>query len=259
MIVTAALSWWNESPEDLDACVRGLATVCDRLVAVDGGWARWPGATERSAQDQWDAIADAADAVGLEYRIAMNPAVLDGESGIWAGQVAKRSFLMAEAAKDSDWICVVDADHILHGDRAAARAQLAAMPDDVLVVNARFWTPPNAERDLRTSAATYWHAGMSGATVEFGHIIRALPGMRCQANHWVYIGERDGHEVTMLYGVVGIEGPVMAAPYLVEHRTLFRDEAHIDANRRFCADRDLVVALTGQEDDRPELPRPAWG
>jgi hypothetical protein len=52
VIVTAALAWYDEAPEDLDRYVRALPVVCDRLVAVDGGYERYPGATPRSSRDE---------------------------------------------------------------------------------------------------------------------------------------------------------------------------------------------------------------
>ena len=36
MIVTAALIWYDERSEDLERCVRGMATIADRVIAVDG-------------------------------------------------------------------------------------------------------------------------------------------------------------------------------------------------------------------------------
>ena len=42
MIVTAALCWWNELPEDLDRCIRAAALIADRVVALDGAYRRYP-------------------------------------------------------------------------------------------------------------------------------------------------------------------------------------------------------------------------
>src|SRR5207247_1053795 len=50
--VTAALCWWNEKPEDLARCVRGVANIADRIVALDGAYVRYPGATVRSDEKQ---------------------------------------------------------------------------------------------------------------------------------------------------------------------------------------------------------------
>jgi hypothetical protein len=45
MIVTGILAWWDEPPELLDACIRGLGDIADRIVAVDGAYRRYPAAT----------------------------------------------------------------------------------------------------------------------------------------------------------------------------------------------------------------------
>ena len=56
MIVTAALCWWNELPEDLERCVRGVANVADRVVALDGAYRRYPTGTARSSEAEYDEI-----------------------------------------------------------------------------------------------------------------------------------------------------------------------------------------------------------
>ena len=56
MIVTAALCWYNEPPDELAACVRATATVADRIVAVDGAYRRYPGAKPMSSPAQVKAI-----------------------------------------------------------------------------------------------------------------------------------------------------------------------------------------------------------
>lgn len=257
MIVTAALSWYDEPVDLLDACVRGLAGVADRIVAVDGAYRRYPGATPTSPHEQADAIRAAAEAVGIEHDIH----VVDN---LWAGQVEKRSYLLKAASVGSDWILIVDADHIVHADGPAARAELERCGPNVDVVSVSFFTPDNKERDLIASAATNWHADMAGSRVDLAHFFRALPDMHVERFHWWYRATKNGEPVWLWYGEGLHEGETvlmprkMRATYEIEHRCLLRDERHILANRAFCNDREIVVSLTGQEDDQPGLPAPVY-
>lgn len=249
MKVTAALAWWNESPRDLVACINGIANIADRLVTVDGAYARYPGATVRSPGVQVAAITRAAKACGLEL-LTIAP------DRLWAGQVEKRTRLLQEAAKGSDWIVVVDADHIVHTDRDAARRALEQVPEDVLGVAVTFWTPIPEDKTLAEVAATNWHVGVAGRRIVQNQIIRAIPDLHVVDKHWIYQGTYKGQPVEVKYG-----GPplyVLPVEYEVEHRTLFRSEEQMRASRAFLNDRMKVVEMTGQEDDREDLPRPEF-
>ena len=110
-IVTASLVWWDEPPETLRECVLGAARVCDRIVAVDGAYRRYPGATGTSPPEQAAAISEAARDAGIEC-LVVSP------DRLWAGQVEKRTHALALAAIGSDWVAVVDADHVIDADRS---------------------------------------------------------------------------------------------------------------------------------------------
>jgi len=247
-MITAALSWWNERPEDLVACVFGMAEIADRIVAVDGAYARYPGATVTSSPDQADAIRGAASVAGLGC-------VIVEPNRLWAGQVEKRSFLLAEAARGSDWIAIVDADWIIHADRAAARAELETVHDDVVSVS--MWTP-----DSGLEPATGWHRKVAGKRSEQPHLFRPLPELRAETMHAWYSALVDGERVWALKGnrpkrrVLGQHR--LRARYEIEHRTLYRTEQQCRASRAFCNDREFVLRRTGQEDDAPGLPPPVF-
>lgn len=252
MIVTGALCWWNESPEDLDKCVRGLGFVCDRVVAFDGAYARYPGATTRSDPAQVDAIRKAAMAVGLECEIVQ-------PDQLWRGQVEKRTHLLQAAAKGSDWIVTVDADHVITAVRDDTRTTLKRHFGDVLSVP--YVTPVNPDRALKESAVGEWHENQTVEPVYIPHIWRALPGIRVERYHWWYSAIKNGQR----FWLWGGDGSYKAADhqrirrgYQVEHRTLFRTPEQIRASRAFLNDRETIVAQTGQEDDQPTLPRPAY-
>jgi hypothetical protein len=257
VIVTAALCWYDEPVELLDACVRGLAGVADRIVAVDGAYRRFPHTTFISPPEQAEVIRSAA----RDIRIECSVIIPERE---WAGQVEKRSRLLAEAAKDTDWIMVVDADHIVHADTAAARIELGNYGPDVDVISVPMFTILNADRSMLRSAATGWHRDTAGRSIDVAHLFRALPDLHVERFHWWYKATKDGQPVWLWYGEgIPQDGTVitptrMRSVYGIEHLCLLRDEKHILANRAFCNDREMVVNLTGQEDDVPGLPVPVY-
>jgi hypothetical protein len=252
MIVTAALIWYDERSEDLELCVRRCADIADRIVAVDGAYRRFPGAKPRSRREQAATIRRVAREVGLQP-------VIFTPTELWAGQVAKRSFLLREAARDSDWIAVVDADWVIWTDRDVTRAELEGYLDEpeIDVVSVPFCTPSGD-----SPAATGWHRRLAQTCVPLPHIFRALPGMRVEQLHWWYSALKDGERVWLWHGPDRNRRVVTPQPlrawYEIEHRTLSRDAKQILANRAFCNDRVMVLERTGQEDDMPGLPPPVF-
>ena len=262
MKIAAALIWYDEPPELLAACIRGAAEIADRIVAVDGAYRRYPGAQIASPPEQAETIRVTATEVGLECDVYLR-------DQLWAGQVEKRSFLCERASEGADWIAMIDADHVIHADRAGVRAELAAYGPDVVLLTVPFYTPLHPARSLADSAASHWHEGLAGKRIEHTHLIRALPGLRVERFHYWYSALQDGQRVWVPFGNApsrkrGAERyPVMPthqlqARYSVEHLTLLRDERHILDGRAFCNDRVMVVEATGQEDDVPGLPPPVF-
>jgi hypothetical protein len=250
--ITAAMIWYDERPEDLEACVRGMANIADRVVAVDGAYRRYPNARVTSPPQQAEMIRSTAAELGLECEI-------HEPTELWAGQVEKRSFTLQRASQDSDWVAVVDSDWIIRTQREAARAEIAEMGSRVDVIAVRMLTPPS---DM--PFATGWHQRQSGTRRRIPHLFRSLPGMRVEKRHWWYSAVKDGQRVWMWNDPMRIDRPVLRAyrmvrtRYDIEHRTLLRDEKHILDSRAFLNDREMVVHRTGQEDDLPHLPRPKF-
>lgn len=249
MIVTAALVWYDENPEDLEACVRGVAQIADRIVAVDGAYRRYPNAQPASPPEQAEVIRSTAAEVGIE-------AVVHVPGELWAGQVAKRSFVLAQASIDTDWIAVVDADWVIRAARDAARTELEEyLDEDVDVISVSLVTPPGDG-----AFATNWHRDVAGG-MDVPHIFRALPELKVEKRHWWYSAKKNGRRVWMWHGPWHTKTPILPwhqlkASYVIEHRFRQRDDRHILANRAFCNDREIVLAKTGQEDDVPGLPPP---
>jgi hypothetical protein len=246
VIVTAALIWYDEKPEDLELCIRGLANIADRVVAVDGAYRRYPNAQIASPPEQAETIRRTAAEVGLECDVVI-------PDRLWAGQVEKRSFVLARASVGSDWVAIVDTDWIVHTDRHSARGELERVRQDVVTVT--LFTPSS---DM--PFATGWHRRMAGSRAQIQHFFRSLPGLRVEKVHWWYSALKNGKRVWMWHGHKPGDMPVykMRTEYEIEHRTLLRDERHILENRAFCNDRKMVWAQTGQEDDMPGLLAPVF-
>jgi len=255
--VTAALSWWNERPADLVDCVNGIAQVADRVVAVDGAYFRYPNATARSDGSQVEAIRETALASGLD------PLIIQ-PSRTWAGEIEKRSALFALAAAHSDWVVVVDTDHIISADREGVRKELESATVDVFDVPFRTpYTGSAAEK-----SATNWHKEQADNEIRYPLILRALPGLTVVKRHWWYVAYKDGQEVWLsggdfapterLQGLTYAEHGILESRYSVEHRCFLRSEEQMLAARAWYNDRVIVVERTGQEDSVPGLPEPRY-
>ena len=256
MIITAALIWWNEEPAVLEACVRGAANVADRVLAIDGAYARYPGATIRSPEEQAKTIRAVANGLGMTCEIAV-------PDRLWKGQCEKRTVLMQRAAEGSDWIAVVDADWVLHANRASVRDELLHSEADSY--EAAFANPPNPQSPLSPSL---WHSDQLTRSESHVVLYRALPGFQVEGRHY-YISAMKGTERVWLQsdapvgyndgsGYRQVPHPRLAAEYLIEHRWAWRSDAAKLRERAFENDRWKVVGLTGQEDDRDGLPAPAY-
>ena len=70
-------------------------------------------------------------------------------------------------------------------------------------------------------------------------IMRAMPGMKIERNHWTYSGLRSDGTRVGLWGGDALypeaKTHYLETPMLIEHRTHFRDQKHIDRRDRFGA------------------------
>lgn len=238
MIVTAMLAWYDEDPAILHRAVASLACIADRLVAVDGRWDLYPGASATSPPEQAETIKNAARVAGIQL-------IID-QGKHWSGQVEKRNHML-QLAKGSDWVLPLDADWELEGDRDRIRAELAAVTADTLSV--LFCTPTNPARSLSESAATEWHANMAGTTERLTLIWRYLDDMRVEDAHWIVSGVKNQQRIQLWgngkYPPAAHAG--LRARFLVTHHCLHRDERTIQANREYCEQRAAYVAKHGRE------------
>ncbi|MFJ2004809.1 hypothetical protein [Streptomyces chartreusis] len=204
MRVIGLLSWYEEPAPWLAECVAGLAQVCDHLVAVDGPYALFPGATRKpaSGSEQADTIARAAAGAGIGCTIHVP------REPWWGNEVEKRDwmfrFAMTMAKPGVDWLLRVDADEVFTQVPADTKRALE-------------------ETNLDVAEVTMWERG-DGQDSQFPLrvLFRALPGIRIQQAHYVVTvpGQDGGTRV-----LVGNDTKHKAEPALplwdvrLEHRT----------------------------------------
>ncbi len=242
MIVTAAISFWNPDIEELryllGQCIPTLEGFFDRVVAFDGAYEGFPGATASSGEAAQEVFARLCDRAGLELEFHSRPTV-------FSGHVAKRQRLMELAIPGSDWVCAIDTDYLLTGDVPAVRAILADTDAD-LITAPMYMQPPARKPD----ASAPWHAATVGQTLVEPFFIRALPGFRYERRHWCYSALKDGVRES-LWGCDELFPPAdraaCQAKFEVCHRKFFRSPESIEARRQFYARRKQIIEETGVE------------
>jgi hypothetical protein len=122
--IAAVLCWYDEPVEALRRCVESLGW-CDMLVEADGPWEYFDGPVT-SPPEQRQALNEACSAVGL-------PQITLTHHERYPSQVAKRDRLYREAAREADWIFIIDGDEYV--ERVFdIRAALAGVQEDAVVV-----------------------------------------------------------------------------------------------------------------------------
>lgn len=182
-----------------------MGRFCDTIVAVDGGYALYPGARPRSHPQQAEAIIQAAETADTEL-------ILHRPRGIWFGnEVEKRNYAVKLAATvmepGVDWFCVVDADyHLLTCDPELIRAKLDATPLHVatftLLDGKDFMT------DDKLAAYVNTHDCDTEWTFRNRDLYRWNESLRIGPAHWTYSALIDG-EWTWLRGPFEREAPAL--------------------------------------------------
>jgi hypothetical protein len=178
MQIVALLSWYEEDPAWLAAMVERLPLAgVDRLVALDGAYALYPGATPQSDPAQKQALAAACrtEAIALD---------LYTPNGVFKGnEVEKRSELFRlaeEVTGPDDWYLVIDADELITDipSDLYLHERLAATDLDVATVTF------DEERDPDRPTPSLWQRKDS---YPIRILFRAIRGLRVKTNHWTYV------------------------------------------------------------------------
>ncbi len=109
MDITAMISWYDESPDRLEQCIRDVARLgANRVVAVDGAYALFPGGQPYSDFEQGLRMSRVCHELGITF-------VEHVPNGVWRGnEVEKRKFMLEMAkASRADWLLIWDADYEL--------------------------------------------------------------------------------------------------------------------------------------------------
>jgi hypothetical protein len=122
------VSFYDERPDWLSACVASLSRCCDHVVALDGAYRLFPQAKAHSGDVQAGAIVATAQSLGM--------GVTYSAPGIpWLGnEVEKRNRLLelGKAVSDEDdWFLVLDADSIVRDIPSDLHARLEQTTHDV--------------------------------------------------------------------------------------------------------------------------------
>ena len=176
MQIVALLSWYEESPQWLADTVRSLPRAgVDQLVALDGAYALYPGATASSHPSQKAALHAACSEVGIALHCFTPTDVFKGN------EVEKRSALFElgeEVAGPDDWYMVMDADEVVSNVPDDFQARLMESPLDVGIVTF------DEERDpLRPPPSLAQRKEQQAVRILF----RAIRGIRVKTNHWTYV------------------------------------------------------------------------
>jgi len=241
VIVTAMMAWYDEDPAILYRAVTSAATIADRIIATDGRWDLYPGGRKASPTSQYAAIRMAAFDARLKLDMTSRFDV-----PTWTSQIHKRNHML-EQAQPTDWLMPLDADWELQGDRHKIRAELQATDADAITIP--FHTPHNTEQPINTVASTEWHKAQAGTTTRLPLIYRNLLGIRIDNYHYHYTALKDGQRVSLWGDTTHPKANThdLEADMVINHWCLHRDQRTIQANREYCDERAMHVAINGTE------------
>ncbi len=166
----------------------------DALVAVDGAYDLYPGATGSSPPSNHIAIQDAANTIGVS-------ATIHSPAGPWegSGEVRKRTFALRLAetlSEPDDWFLLLDADHILQRVDPSFRGRLEASDKEVATYGL-VQRPRRAaglsplERQVIAAHADEWPGTVEAPGVEAPRMLyRARRGLRYGPLHWELTGPK---------------------------------------------------------------------
>ena len=199
MRIIAVLSWYDEPVDWLRECVAS-ARFCDHLIAVDGPYAAFPGASEKpsSPPDQMQAIRGIWP--GCDVHVQPEP---------WDGEVAKRDYMFRLAvAQGADWVFVIDADEVVTDAPGDLRERLAATSLHV------------AEATLMYEMTPGWALAPS----QVRRLFRVLPGIGYQGAHSRVVATVDGRQVTLTDPDLSVCEPAEQIALRMRHRSHERSQ-----------------------------------
>lgn len=246
MRITAALSWYEESPVWLASLVASLKGFCDHIVAVDGAYGLYPGAHERpvSGPEQAEAVIQTAKAIGIGATVHIP------EHPWYGNEIEKRTFLFDLANMVStpleDWIYVCDGDDILENVPFDAKLRLSETTCDVAEVSLVGRVDWEKDTDEALRAHIMNGSAQDAEVSQLRALVRAIPGLRIGWAHMVY--EYDSAEGVKYLrgrydGVDMVLEPALDLTDLrVEHRHDYRNPTRMKASEEYYALRNDLGA-----------------
>lgn len=235
MKIIGLLSWYDESPAWLAACVASFAPVLDALVAVDGAYALYPESRATSEQVQAETIMSTCDALGLACTIH-RPA-----SRWMKNEVEKRQFLFDLAAPHADqmtdWYWVIDADCVLTSCPGDLRQELRNT--DKHAAEVTLWERRDYIGDVPDVARMADLPNES--TQRLRSLFRVLDQMQVIGAHYRYRGKIDGEWVWSWSTESELPTPAHSLPMVqVEHRSIWRDQHRRNNAKTYYETRDRL-------------------
>lgn len=232
MKLIGIISWYDESPSWLAACVSSMIhhAQVDHLVAVDGAYALLPEGRPYSGFEQHQVISEICrgSQVGLTLHAPQEP---------WFGnEVEKRSFCfrLAEQVADGpeDWYFIMDADELIT-TALGMKNRLAEAEEDV----GYCWLYERLDPHLteNTSKLAQQINMPREGQCPVRKCFRALERLHVVDNHFTYIV--DGSHV-LWNGGNGGEVPAVDTHAEIEHRTRLRDLARREQQQKYYLRRD---------------------
>lgn len=235
-MIIGCMIWYEESSIWLSAAVASAARFCDHIVAVDGAYVLFPAARARSGPEQHEAILATCHALGIGSTIHT-------PREVWYGnEVEKRTaaFRLAEQVAEpwTDWYYVLDADEFVSDVPSDIRARLDETELDV--AECTVWEGHNADHP-----GERYVEGASLSRNAIRKFFRAIPGLRVEGAHYLYLAERE--ERTMyLWGhpdlTPAAEPALNLTDLRVEHRNRFRNRYRNRLANDYYATRDAIGA-----------------
>lgn len=238
MKIIGLLCFYDESPTWLAHCVTSMSRFCDHVICLDGAYRLYPDGGTSSGAPSHDAIVKAAESVGLGLTLYVPPDVYQDN------EVEKRNvaFRLGEAiaTPNEDWYFILDADEVVVKHSPTMFEDLAQTNLDVASLNmierVDWHANPQVEMVGRAGFAP------SKSLAHSRRFYRAIPGLRCVGNHYTFIAERDGRELT-LRGLEQLQHEaVLTLDIEIEHRHAMRDIARDRAKKSYYAMRDATGA-----------------
>ncbi len=217
-MIVALLSYFREPDSFLKQMVKSLPKVgVEKLIALDGAYARFPGGTAHSPRSNRRVLEKACESASVDlWHVAPDD--------VWAGdEVEKRSvlFTLAESiTTPDDWYFVVDGDE-----------QVTDVDGDIpSLLNGT---------DLLAAQVMLW--GDEGAQ-PLRMFFKAERGLRPRGTHFTYTLP-DGRVVWGGYGQETEEA--LTLPVRVLHKTLDRSAKRRQASLAYYAQRDKALVEDG--------------